>query len=402
LPLLGIGAKPAICALALYAIMPILRNTLAVVQDEAQNLAAIGAALGLTPREILWRIKIPQGAPLLVSGLRTAAVWSVGTATLSAFIGAGGLGEFINRGISLLDPALMLLGAVPAALLALGIDLVLGALEGDARQWRTGNHFPKRRWAGISVLLGLFLLTLGILHEAATPGRSAAAAPRPGSPQSPIRIGTKNFAEQFVLGEFIAQYLEAHGVAVERPMRGFQSTELIHGALVNGQIDLYVEYLGTAEEAILKLPPAPGIDPMARVRDAYAKQFHLAWLEGLGFSNTYAVVTRREVARGATSLTQFVPLAPQLRIGLNSEFVERADGFPALEKTYGLHFAQVETLDVGLLYAALQDKQSARGGSRTRTGISPLGILSPVCLPFHHSGGFSYMSNFRRNRHSDF
>jgi len=136
LPLLGIGAKPAVCALALYAIMPILRNTLAVLQDESQGLAAVGRALGLTPREILWRIKIPQGAPLLVSGLRTAAVWSVGTATLSAFIGAGGLGEFINRGISLLDPALMLLGAVPSALLALGIDLLLGALEGDARRWR--------------------------------------------------------------------------------------------------------------------------------------------------------------------------------------------------------------------------------------------------------------------------
>ena len=357
LPLLGIGAKPAICALALYAIMPILRNTLAVVQDEAQHLAAIGAALGLTPREILWRIKIPQGAPLLVSGLRTAAVWSVGTATLSAFIGAGGLGEFINRGISLLDPALMLLGAVPAALLALSIDLVLGALERDARQWRSGNHFPKRRWAGISVLLGLFLLALGILYEAGASGRFVETASGPGSPQSPIRIGTKNFAEQFVLGELIAQYLDAHGVPVERPLRGFQSTELIHGALVNGQIDLYVEYLGTAEEAILKLPPAPGVDPMARVRDAYERQFHLAWLEGLGFSNTYAVVTRTEVAHGAASLSPFVPLAPQLRIGLNSEFIERTDGFPALEKTYGLHFAQVETLDVGLLYPALQDRQ---------------------------------------------
>jgi osmoprotectant transport system permease protein len=356
LPLLGIGAKPAICALALYAIMPILRNTLAVVQDEAQNLAAIGTALGLRPREILWRIKIPQGAPLLVSGLRTAAVWSVGTATLSAFIGAGGLGEFINRGISLLDPALMLLGAVPAALLALGIDLVLGALERDARLWRSGNLFPKRRWAGISVLLGLLLLGLGILYEAEAPGRSIETASG-SSGQNRVRIGTKNFAEQIVLGELIAQYLEAHGVAVERPLRGFQSTELIHGALVNGQIDLYVEYLGTAEQAILKLPPSPGIDPMARVRDAYEKRFHLAWLEGLGFSNTYAVITRPEVARGASSLSQFAPLAPQLRIGLNSEFIERADGFPALEKTYGLHFAQVETLDAGLLYAALQDKQ---------------------------------------------
>ena len=356
LPLLGIGAAPAICALALYAIMPILRNTLTVLQDESQNLAAIGLALGLTPREILWRIRIPQGVPLLVSGLRTAAVWSVGTATLSAFIGAGGLGEFINRGISLLDPALMLLGAVPAALLALGIDLLLGALEGDARRWRNGDYFPRRKWMGLSLLFAGILLGLSGLSALRSPVRSAQTATSP-SAQTPIRIGTKNFAEQFVLGELIAQYLEAHGVPVERPLRGFQSTELIHGALVNGQIDLYVEYLGTAEQAILKLPPAPGTDPMVRVRDAYDKQFHLAWLDGLGFSNTYAVITRADVAHGATSLSQFAPMAPQLRIGLNSEFIERADGFPALEKTYGLHFAQVETLDVGLLYAALQNKQ---------------------------------------------
>jgi osmoprotectant transport system permease protein len=337
--------------------LAILRNTLALVQDEAQNLAIVGAALGLAPREILWRIKIPQGAPLLVSGLRTAAVWSVGTATLSAFIGAGGLGEFINRGISLLDPALMLLGAVPAALLALGIDLVLGALEGDARLWRSGNHFPKRKWAGISIVLGLLLLGLGTLYEIGLPARYVQNASDIHSTQTPIRIGTKNFAEQFVLGELIAQYLEAHGVPVERPLRGFQSTELIHGALVNGQIDLYVEYLGTAQVAILKLPPGSNIDPMARVRDAYARQFRLAWLEGLGFSNTYAVITRADVTHGATTLTQFAPLAPQLRIGLNSEFIERADGFPALEKTYGLHFAQVDSLDVGLLYPALQNRQ---------------------------------------------
>jgi osmoprotectant transport system permease protein len=356
LPLLGIGAKPAICALALYAIMPILRNTLAVLQDEARGLAAIGVALGLRPREILWRIKIPQGAPLLLSGLRTAAVWSVGTATLSAFIGAGGLGEFINRGISLLDPALLLLGAVPAALLALGIDLLLGALEEDARVWRDGHRFPKRKWLVTGLLLGTLVLGV-IVGSGAGPTIADVSGSAARTSSSPVRIGTKNFAEQLVLGELIAQYLEANGVAVQRPLPAFQSTELIHEALAKGDIDLYVEYLGTAQQSILKLPPSSGTDPMTAVREAYETQFHLAWLEALGFSNTYAVITRAEVAGDATSLSSFVVRARQLHLGVNSEFIGRADGLPALEKTYGIQFARVETLDVGLLYPALRGGQ---------------------------------------------
>jgi osmoprotectant transport system permease protein len=350
LPLLGIGARPAITALALYAIMPVLRATLAVLQDEAQGLAAIGTALGLTPREILWRIRIPQGVPLIISGIRTAAVWSVGTATLSAFIGAGGLGEFINRGISLLDPALLLLGAVPAALLALGVDLTLGALEDDSRQWREGHRFPRRKWIVVGVILAVFAGAV-IAGSAASPDSSSSSAAKP------LRIGTKNFAEQFVLGELLAQYLEANGIAVERPLPGFQSTELIHGALAAGDIDLYVEYLGTAQQSILKLTPTAGVDPMDQVREAYEQRFHLAWLRPLGFSNTYALITRTEIASGAVTVSDFAPRASGLHLGVNSEFIERPDGFAALEKTYGLHFARVETLDVGLLYPALRGGQ---------------------------------------------
>jgi glycine betaine/choline ABC-type transport system substrate-binding protein len=171
----------------------------------------------------------------------------------------------------------------------------------------------------------------------------------------PIRIGTKNFAEQLVLGEILAHYLEAHGIPVERPLPAFQSTELIHGALVHGDIDLYVEYLGTAAQVILKLPTPPGTDPTPQVRAAYAQQFHLAWLNGLGFSNTYAVITRTDAAAGTTTLSQFAALSPQFRAGLNSEFIERPDGLPALEKTYGLRFGRIDTLDAGLLYAALGD-----------------------------------------------
>jgi len=129
IPLLGIGVLPAVVALFLYSLYPILRNTYTGVRDAAPDAVAAGRALGMTPRQILGHIRLPLAAPVIMAGIRTAAVINVGTATLAAFIGAGGLGDPIAAGLALSDTWMILSGAIPAALLALGVDGVLGAVE---------------------------------------------------------------------------------------------------------------------------------------------------------------------------------------------------------------------------------------------------------------------------------
>ena len=129
IPLLGIGVLPAVAALFLYSLYPILRNTYTGVRDAAPDAVAAGRALGLTPRQILGYIRLPLSAPVIMAGIRTAAVINVGTATLAAFIGAGGLGDPIAAGLALSDTRMILSGAIPAALLALAVDGVLGVVE---------------------------------------------------------------------------------------------------------------------------------------------------------------------------------------------------------------------------------------------------------------------------------
>jgi osmoprotectant transport system permease protein len=129
IPLLGIGVLPAVVALFLYSLYPILRNTYTGVRDAAPEAVAAGRALGMTPRQILGYIRLPLAAPVIMAGIRTAAVINVGTATLAAFIGAGGLGDPIAAGLALSDTRMILSGAIPAAILALGVDGVLGVVE---------------------------------------------------------------------------------------------------------------------------------------------------------------------------------------------------------------------------------------------------------------------------------
>ncbi|MFN8643877.1 MAG: ABC transporter permease [Candidatus Binatia bacterium] len=129
LPLFGIGTAPAIAALFLYGLLPILRNTVAGLRGVDAGLLEIGRGLGMRPRDLRWRVELPLAAPVMLAGIRTAAVISVGTATLAAFIGAGGLGDPIVTGLSVTDVNLVLSGALPAALLAIAVDLALHGVE---------------------------------------------------------------------------------------------------------------------------------------------------------------------------------------------------------------------------------------------------------------------------------
>ena len=344
-----IGALPAITALSLYALLPIVRNTLAGFDNIAPSVTEAADGVGMSSRQRLVLVEAPLAAPIILAGIRTAAVVGVGIATLSAFIGAGGLGQFINRGLALSRYDLILLGAVPAALLALAVDFSLGAVA-----W--GLRAPRRRekgtWTARLKLIApwspLAIVVLGALSL--TLGGPAATAP------GVVRIGSKNFTEQLVLAEVVAQLIEARTeLRVERyPNLG--GTMICHEALLSGELDLYVEYSGTALTAVLnrEIPESPD-DVWTIVTDEYRDRFDLDWLPPLGFDNSYTIAVRRDDARarGWATISDLARDATNLRAGFTAEFAERADGYPGLSREYGFAFGDVRDLDPALMYSAL-------------------------------------------------
>lgn len=176
-----------------------------------------------------------------------------------------------------------------------------------------------------------------------------------------IVIASKNFSEQVILGELLAQQIERRtGLTVDRKLN-LGGTFICHKALVAGEIDAYVEYTGTALTAILKREPKTNsADVYKEVRDAYLKMFHLQWTEPLGFNNTFAMIVRGQDARtdGIRTISQAAPYAPRWIAGFGYEFMERKDGFPGLAAAYGLKFSQPpKVMDLTLTYKALAGKQ---------------------------------------------
>jgi glycine betaine/choline ABC-type transport system substrate-binding protein len=171
-------------------------------------------------------------------------------------------------------------------------------------------------------------------------------------------VGSKNFTESVLLGEIVAQQLESHGLVVDRRFN-LGGTFICHRALVAGQLDLYVEYTGTAYSAVLELPAErdPALVRNA-VEEAYAENWDITWTEPLGFNNTFALLIRGEDARrwGVTTLTEAMELSRDWRFGAGYEFIERADGYRGLLQHYDISFASEPVeMELGLTYRALAD-----------------------------------------------
>ena len=174
-----------------------------------------------------------------------------------------------------------------------------------------------------------------------------------------VVIGSKNFTEQDVLAEILAQELEARGIPVERRFH-LGGTFVCHSALVGGEIDLYPEYTGTALTAILK--HAPVQDPervLHEVADAYARRWNLVWGPPLGFENTFALVVRRADAEALDlrTITDLGPVAGRMTAGFGPEFMAREDGYPGLRMAYGFEFDRIRQMDLGLMYRALAQRE---------------------------------------------
>ena len=369
LPFVGIGARAAIIALVLYALLPVIRNTVTGVEGVERSVREAAVAMGMTDAQILRQVELPLAAPVILAGVRVATVISVGVATIAAAIGAGGLGTYIFRGLRQYDNNLILAGAVPAALLALAADAGIGLLESRldvrrriARSRRKGSALLRRVvWAAVA----LVVVACGALALRSRAGRAD------------VVVGSKDFTESVILAEMLAQSLEARGLRVER--RYELGGNLAHDSLVAGQIDAYPEYTGTSLMAILKHPPATDARAVyEQVKREYAERFDVEVGPPLGFEDTFAILVRSTDARrlNLKTISDATRFAPKWRAGFGQDFMSRKDGYEGFARAYDLQFAErPREMDLSLSYRAL-----ASGGVDIIAGNSTDGMIATLKL----------------------
>lgn len=338
----GIGPRTALVTLTLYALLPIVRTTVGGLRSLDRSIVEAGVAMGMTSRQLLTMVELPLALPSIVAGIRVATVIGVGTATIAAAIGAGGLGDYIFRGLAMVDTTTILAGAVPAAALALIADGLLAWTEARLRRGPLSAR---------TLLPGAALAALLI---AALVWPSAASTTR-----APIVVGSKNFTEQVIIGELLAQTLEREGLPVTRRLN-LGGTFICDQGLRAGQIDVYVEYTGTAVTAVFHedVPHDPR-EALARTRELYAGA-GLTVLDPLGFNNTFAILVRSQDARtlGLRSIADLRQVAARWTPGFGHEFLQRQDGYAGLVSAYGLAFGRPPRgMDLSLIYKALAEGQ---------------------------------------------
>lgn len=350
IPLLGpygIGRVPAIIALFIYSLLPIIRNTFVGISGIDPSIREAGRAMGMTDWQLLTQVDLPLALSTIIAGVRLATVISIGTATIAAAIGAGGLGTYIFRGLRMNDNNLILAGAIPAALMALTADFAFGRIE---KALMPGAMRSSRKALRMGLIATVLVVVVGSLLFFSSSRRSTTR---------PVIVGSKDYTEQVILGEIVAQLIESKGIPVER--RFELGGDLCHRAMLAGEMDVYVEYTGTAFSAILKRPPISDASEVYRqVKEEYASRFGINWMDQLGFNNTFAILVRGVQARELKleAISDAARYAPQWRAGFGQDFMSREDGYAGFTRAYGLRFAeQPREMDLALSYRALASRQ---------------------------------------------
>jgi osmoprotectant transport system permease protein len=374
----GIGPRTAIVALIFYALLPIIRNTVTGILGVDHNVREAAVAMGMTGSQILFKVELPLAMSVILTGVRVAVVITIGVAIIAAEVGAGGLGEYIFRGLRMDDNRLLLAGAVPSALMALAADSWFSLLEKSFD--RSGHTSPASRLTAriiVGTSLAIVLILLLIFGSLAL-GRTLRTRTTHALSRGHVTVSSKDFTESALLAEIVAQMLEARNIEVDRRLD--LAGNLTHTALLAGQIDLYPEYTGTSFAAILHHQPIS--DPKAvydQVKREYAEKFNVEVSPPLGFDNTFAILVRGEDARrlNLKTISQAAPHVPQWRAGFGQDFMSRADGYPGFSRAYGLRFAAPpREMALDLTYTALASRKvDLIAGNSTDGRIAALDLV---------------------------
>ncbi len=331
----ALGFLPSLLALTLYALLPILRNGVTGLTGLDPAVIEAADGVGMTAWQKLLLVEAPLVAPVLMAGIRTAAVWTIGAATLSTTVGQPSLGDMIFAGLQTQNWALVLAGCLSAAVLALTVDALLGVIEHGIAARKRVRAFVAGGILAIGVLVAL-----------------APMLPRGGGER--VVVGAKGFSEQYILARVIGHRLEKAGYQVE--YREGLGSVVAFNALTGGDVDVYVDYSGTIWTNEMKrtdVPPRAAI--VAGVAAWGAKERGIRLLGALGFENTYAFAMRGDDAkrRGVTSIADLTAIAPTLKFATDIEFLERPE-WAAVRKAYDLRFKSAQPYQPTFMYRALE------------------------------------------------
>lgn len=341
IPFSGIGNSTAVIALTIYALLPMVRNTHTGITNIDDSILEAAKGMGSTRLQILFKIKLPLAMPVIMSGVRSMVTMTIALAGIASFIGAGGLGVAIYRGITTNNAAMTMTGSLLIALLALIMDFMLGIV--DRRMKKHSVKAKKHNKIMAVAILALCLVITGVsMFQYGA--------------KDTIHIATKPMTEEYIMGEMLELVIEQDtelNVEVTQGVGG--GTSNIHPAMVSGEFDIYPEYTGTAWNMVLKKSGLYTEDLFPIVQQEYSETLNMQWIGMYGFNNTFGIAVRREIAEkyNLKTFSDLSAVSNKLIFGAEYDFYERKDGYDNLCNTYSLNFKKTMDLDIGLKYQAI-------------------------------------------------
>ena len=340
----GVGNTTALIALIIYALLPIIRSTYTGIVNINPLIIEASEGMGSTKLQQLFKVKLPLALPVLMSGIRNMVTMTIALAGIASFVGAGGLGVAIYRGITTNNSAMTFLGSLLIAILALVFDFILGLIEKRLTNYKRVKYKINPKL----IILGLLIVIFGAYFSLNS------------KKDKTINIATKPMTEGYILGQMLTELIEQDTdlkVNITNGVGG--GTSNIHPAIVKGEFDLYPEYTGTSWEAVLKKEASYDESKFDELQKEYKEKYNLEYVNLYGFNNTYGLAVNKDIAKkyNLKTYSDLAKVSNNLIFGAEYDFFEREDGYKELQKVYNMNFKKQIDMDIGLKYQAMKDKK---------------------------------------------
>lgn len=342
IPFSGIGNKTAIIALTIYALLPMVRNTYTGIENVDKRLIEAAEGMGSTKIQILFKLKLPLAMPVIMSGLRNMATMTIALGGIASFIGAGGLGVAIYRGITTNNSIMTLTGSLLIAFLALVVDITLGIIERFICRRKAHRNHKK-----ISILILIILIIIVLLGAYINIGK-----------KDTINIASKPMTEQYIISCMLKEVIEQETSLNVKLTQGVGGgTSNIMPAMEKGEFHMYPEYTSTGWNMVLKHEGFYDETMYEKLKEEYKEKYNFSWTGIWGFNDSFGLAVRKDIAEkyNLKTYSDLAKVSDKLTFGAEYDFYERPDGYDAFCKKYGFNFKDTKDLDIGLKYKAINE-----------------------------------------------